>query len=91
MCKECFDKKEFARPCQECGLRPVKASAPVYVKTCTKCYLEKKKMTHDACPWCPHDPMKHFQLNKRKEAPGCRTCMIDRGLIKIVQHAQMVS
>lgn len=83
LCSECYKNKNFARPCTECETRPIPAHLPSYVTTCTKCYLEKKRATHDACPWCPPplDPSREL-LNKRKEAPGCRTCMKSKGLIE---------
>lgn len=82
LCKGCYDKGDFNRPCQSCKIRPVSPSAPSYVVTCTKCYLAKKRQTHDTCPWCEPDPTRKEALNKRKEAPGCRDCMMSKGLIK---------
>ena len=90
MCKECFEKGDFARPCQVCKIRPVDPGAATYIVNCTKCYLEKKKQTHDACPWCPNDPSKRFTLNKRKGAPACRSCMISKDLIKLNSNIEAV-
>ena len=82
MCSPCFKAADFDRPCQTCKVRPIQSHLPSYVTSCTRCYLEKKQLTHDACPWCPKDPdTKRLTLNKRKGAPGCRNCMIEKGLI----------
>jgi hypothetical protein len=83
MCHECFKKADFDRPCQVCKVRPIATHLPSYVTKCGKCFLEEKQKTHDACPWCPPDPSRRFNLNKRKEAPGCRTCMEKKGMLKL--------
>jgi hypothetical protein len=93
MCSPCFKLADFERPCQSCKIRPIGTHLPSYVISCTKCYLEKKKLTHDACPWCPKDPTRKLTLNKRKEAPGCRDCMTSKGMITLadfVNEPQMV-
>jgi hypothetical protein len=83
MCGDCFKTGDFKRPCQECKVRPVAEHLPSYVTSCSRCYLEKKKKTHDACPWCVPAVKKQVTLNKRKEAPGCRKCMESRGMLQL--------
>jgi hypothetical protein len=81
LCKQCFQDKKFTRTCETCHARPVDSKHPAYIKTCTRCYLEKKKQTHATCPTClpPFDKM----YRRRIGSPGCRECMMHQGLIKV--------
>lgn len=83
MCGDCFRVGDFKRPCQECKIRPIAEHLPSYITSCSRCYLNKKKKTHDACPWCVPEVKKAVTLNKRKEAPGCRKCMESRGMLQL--------
>lgn len=79
LCKECWPKREnYLRICEQCKDRPIKAGAEKWVKTCHKCYLEKRALHFEPCPQC-----KSTKLIKNKNAPACRPCMLLNGQIKL--------
>lgn len=83
LCKDCWvDRAKYMRICQVCDDRPLKSSVPDYIKTCTKCFIEMKKKTHEVCGSCTGKNA--TLLRKRKTAPACRDCMKEQGLIKTV-------
>jgi len=83
LCKDCWvDRAKYMRICQVCNDRPLKPDVPDYIKTCTKCFIDMKKLTHDLCPTCTG--RNATLLRKRKTAPACRDCMKDQGLIQTV-------
>lgn len=79
LCLECYRTKNFKRVCEQCGCRPVDSRQPSYIKTCTRCYLDKKRTTHDRCPTCVGQAAK--MLKRRIGHPSCRDCMMANGLI----------
>jgi hypothetical protein len=80
LCKECWARKEeFLRICIECKDRVIPEKAQKWVKTCTTCYLNKKREKYEECPTCEGDLAK--MLRKRKTAPACRDCMKGQNLI----------
>lgn len=91
MCVDCHkDPSKWPRVCETCNAQPIRDHLPLYVKTCTKCYLEKKSQTHETCPGCQSNPLRAKLLCKRKTAPACRECLFKSGELK-VQTAQQVS
>ena len=79
LCKDCFADKKWKRTCEVCEERPIKDDLPAYVKSCTKCYMDKRRIEFASCPLCPPD--KQHLLSRRMGAPSCRDCMNDAGLI----------
>lgn len=88
LCKECYVAKNWKRTCEVCGERPIKDDMPSWCKTCTHCFVEKKKANFKTCPDCP--PARAHLLNCRKGAPACRDCMNQKGLI-VNSHHKLVS
>lgn len=43
-----------------------------FMKECTQCWLVKKSVLYDQCPWCP--PEKRNHLSKLKTAKLCDKC-----------------
>jgi len=78
LCKDCYAAKKWKRTCVECGERPIKDDLPSYVKTCTHCYMDKRRKNFSVCQKCPQP---NTRLNCRKGAPSCRECMMKDGLI----------
>lgn len=81
LCKDCYKGKKWKRTCEECKERPIKDDLPSYVKSCTHCYMEKRKANFTTCPSCPDDK-KHL-LNCHKGAPACRDCMYAKNMIVV--------
>lgn len=78
LCPDCYkDSSKWARTCQECGKHPISSSKPSYIKTCSICYIEMKRRTHEPCDSCGNK-----LLVKMKRAPACRECMRKQGLIQ---------
>lgn len=71
-CPECYDK--YRRRCP-CG-RNIAIDAPKYKTTCTTCWLESRKNTHEPCPTCTGP--KALQLRKRKDKAQCLECAKSR-------------
>lgn len=85
LCKDCWvDRAKYLRICTVCNDRPLKSGVPDWVTTCTKCFIDAKKLTHELCPTCTGKNA--TLLRKRKRAPACRECMSAQGLIRSVQQ-----
>lgn len=67
-CPDCYDK--FKRKCA-CG-RNISGDAPKYKTSCTQCWMESRKQTHEMCPSCTGARALH--LRKRKDKEECLDC-----------------
>ncbi len=67
-CPDCYEK--FKRKCA-CG-RNIPGDAPKYKTSCTTCWMEARKQTHEKCPSCTGARALH--LRKRKDKAECLEC-----------------